>query len=85
MRRDFREIGVNVMVAPPPTGGMLTRVQVLMDEADWLKRGLFRRFMDVAVRAERMRQAGEPYPPASPSGTGWVNGSCAARSATCSG
>ena len=63
MRRDFREIGVNVMVAPPAYWeGMLTRVQVLMDEADWLKRGLFRRFMDVAVRAERMRQAGEPLP-----------------------
>ena len=63
MRRDFREIGVNVMVAPPAYWeGMLTRVQVLMGEADWLKRGLFRGFMNVAVRVERMRQAGEPVP-----------------------
>ena len=63
MRRDFREIGVNVMVAPPAYWeGMLTRVQVLMDEADWLKRGIFRKFMEVAVRVERMRQAGEPVP-----------------------
>ena len=62
-RRDFREIGVTVMVGPPAYWeGMLTRIQVLMDEADWLKRGLYRRFMDVAVRAERMRQAGTPMP-----------------------
>ena len=64
MRRDFREIGVNVMVAPPAYWeGMLTRVQVLMDEADWLKRGLFRVCMNVALRVERMRQAGESAPP----------------------
>ena len=63
MRRDFREIGVTVMVAPPAYWeGMLTRVQILMDEADWLKRGLFRGFMDVAVRVERMRQAGSAVP-----------------------
>ena len=63
LRRDFREIGVTVMVGPPAYWeGMLTRVQVLMDEADWLKRGLFRRFMGVAVRVERMRQAGAPVP-----------------------
>ena len=62
-RRDFREIGVTVMVGPPAYWeGMLTRIQVLMDEADWLKRGLYRRFMDVAVRVERIRQAGTPIP-----------------------
>lgn len=59
LRRDFRELGVTVMVGPPAYWeGMLTRVQVLMDEADRLKRGLFRHFMAVAVRVERMRQAG---------------------------
>ena len=64
MRRDFREVGVTVMVAPPAYWeGMLTRVQILMDEADWLKRGLFRKFMDVAVRVERRRQTGSPVPP----------------------
>ena len=64
-RRDFREIGVTVMVGPPAYWeGMLTRIQVLMDEADWLKRGLFRRFMNVAVRVERTRQAGDPIPAA---------------------
>ena len=63
LRRDFREIGVTVMVGPPAYWeGMLTRVQVLMDEADWLKRGLFRRFMDIAVRVERMRQSDRPVP-----------------------
>ena len=63
LRRDFREIGVTVMVGPPAYWeGMLTRVQVLMDEADWLKRGLFRKFMDVAVRSERIRQTGTPVP-----------------------
>ena len=63
LRRDFREIGVTVMVGPPAYWeGMLTRVQVLMGEADWLKRGLFRKFMGVAVRAERMRQSGTPVP-----------------------
>ena len=63
IRRDFREIGVTVMVGPPAYWeGMLTRIQILMDEADWLKRGLYRRFMDIAVRAERLRQAGTPIP-----------------------
>ena len=63
MRRDFREVGVTVMVAPPAYWeGMLTRVQILMNEADRVKRGLFRKFMDVAVRVERMRQAGAAVP-----------------------
>ncbi len=63
MRRDFRELGVTVMVGPPAYWeGMLTRIQVQMDEADRLKRGLFRHFMAVAVRVERMRQAGRTPP-----------------------
>lgn len=61
MRRDFREIGVTVMVAPPAYWeGMLTRVQVLMDEADPIKRGLFHHFMRHALKVERKVQAGEP-------------------------
>ena len=84
-RRDFREIGVTVMVGPPAYWeGMLTRIQVLMDEADWLKRGLFRKFMDVAVRVERMRQSGTRCRPASRSSTRWATGSSAGHSATSS-
>ena len=63
LRRDFREIGVTVMVGPPAYWeAMLTRIQILIDEADWLKRGLFRKFMAVALRVERMRQAGSAVP-----------------------
>ncbi|MDP7152778.1 MAG: AMP-binding protein, partial [Paracoccaceae bacterium] len=42
LSRDFRESGPTVTVAPPAVWeGLLTRIQVRMEDADWLKRGLF--------------------------------------------
>ncbi len=64
LQRDYREIGPTIVVAPPAAWeGLLTRIQVRMEEADWLKRGLYKRAMAVALRVERMRQAGQPIPP----------------------
>jgi len=62
MRRDVREIGPTMMVMPPAVlEAGLTRVQVLMNEADWLKRGLYNYFMGVAVKVEKgLREGKQP-------------------------
>ncbi|NKC11739.1 MAG: AMP-binding protein [Gammaproteobacteria bacterium] len=63
LQRDYREIGPTIVVAPPAAWeGTLTRIQVRMDEADWLKRALFNTFMEVALKVERMRQRGAAIP-----------------------
>ena len=60
MRRDYRDIGPTFMVAPPAVFEQgLTRVQVLMEEADFIKRGLYNFFMGVAVKVEELKQAGK--------------------------
>jgi long-chain acyl-CoA synthetase len=63
LSRDFRESGPTVTVAPPAVWeGLLTRIQVRMEDADWLKRGLFNAAMNLALKVERMQQAGTPVP-----------------------
>tara|TARA_B100000315_G_scaffold220253_1_gene222759 strand:+ start:131 stop:2065 length:1935 start_codon:yes stop_codon:yes gene_type:complete len=61
LARDFRESGPTVTVAPPAVWeGLLTRIQVRMDDADWLKRTLFNAAMDLSLKVERLQQAGQP-------------------------
>ena len=62
-RRDFREIGPTLFLGPPrqwETAG--TNIQVRMEEADWLKRGLFNRFMSIGLKIEERRQENLPIP-----------------------
>jgi long-chain acyl-CoA synthetase len=60
LRRDYREIGPAIVVAPPAVWeDMVTRIQVRMDEADWLKKGLYGTFMATAVAVERAKQHGQ--------------------------
>jgi long-chain acyl-CoA synthetase len=62
-RRDLREIGPTLFLAAPRQWeSTATTIQVRMEEADWIKRGLFERFMSVGYRIERLRQAGRPVP-----------------------
>ena len=63
MARDFRESGPTLTVAPPAVWeGLLTRIQVRMDDADWLKRTFFNAAMHVSLKVERLQQAGQPVP-----------------------
>lgn len=48
---DMREIGPTYYFAPPRVlEGLLTQVSIRMEDAGWVKRGLYRRFMDLARR-----------------------------------
>jgi long-chain acyl-CoA synthetase len=48
---DMREIGPSYYFAPPRVlENLLTQVSIRMEDASWLKRWLYRRFMDVAGR-----------------------------------
>ena len=49
---DMREIGPSYYFAPPRVlEALLTQVSIRMEDASWIKRWLYRRFMDVANRA----------------------------------
>jgi long-chain acyl-CoA synthetase len=55
--RDYREIGPSIVIAPPRNWeALVTQIQVRMEEADWLKRGLYKYFMDVALKVELARE-----------------------------
>jgi long-chain acyl-CoA synthetase len=61
--RDYRDLGPTLVLAPPRNWeATLTQIQVRMQEADWIKRGLYDRFMGVALRVERLRQEHKPVP-----------------------
>ena len=63
-RRDLREIGPTVLIAPPRIwDGMLADIETRASQATGMKRALFGRFRSVAERAERHRAAGESVPP----------------------
>ncbi|MEM7254866.1 MAG: AMP-binding protein [Pseudomonadota bacterium] len=63
LQRDYREIGPSVVVAPPAAWeGMLTRVQVRMEEADKFKRRIYEKYMKVALEVERLKESGESIP-----------------------
>ena len=62
-QRDYREIGPTIVFAPPRSWEAgLTLMQVRMEEADRVKRGLYKFFMNAALRVEALRQAGKPVP-----------------------
>jgi len=64
LQRDFREIGPTIMVAPPAIWEqMLTRVQVRMEEADWLKRRVYQAAINAALEVERSRRNGGSISP----------------------
>ncbi len=57
---DLREIAPTLYFSSPRAwSNMLTRIQVGMDEAPGLKRGLYRHFMPFAVELERRRLSGQ--------------------------
>ncbi len=59
--RDLREIAPTVFFSSPRAwAGMITRIQVGMDESTPLKRRLYEHFMAFAIDLERRRLAGNP-------------------------
>jgi long-chain acyl-CoA synthetase len=62
-RRDLREIGPTILIAPPGIWeNMLTDIETRAAQASGLKRGLFAGFKTIAERAGRHREAGEAVP-----------------------
>jgi long-chain acyl-CoA synthetase len=60
---DLREIGPTFFFAPPRTfEQMLTRVMIRMEDAGFLKRHLFRIFIDIARRYGEQMLDGRPVP-----------------------
>ena len=63
-RRDLREIGPTILVAPPRIWeNTLTDIETRAAQASGLKSVLFAGFRAIAERAEQHRQAGENVPP----------------------
>ena len=62
VRGDFREIGPNVVFAPPRVWeNLLAQCQVRIDDADWLKRSVTRGLVGAAMRSARAAlQGGAP-------------------------
>ena len=61
--QDLREIGPTYFFAPPRIfETILTQVMIRMEDASWIKRGLFRYFMGVAKRAGIRILEGKPVP-----------------------
>ena len=58
---DMREIGPTYYFAPPRVlEGLLTQVTIRMEDASWVKRRLFRHFMDLARRVGARILDGQP-------------------------
>ena len=63
-RRDLREIGPTILIAPPRIWeNTLADIETRAAQATPLKRALFADFRAIAERAEQHRQAGESVPP----------------------
>jgi long-chain acyl-CoA synthetase len=63
-RRDLREIGPTILIAPPRIWeNTLVDVETRAAQASRLKRSLFAGFRAIAERAARHREAGEDMPP----------------------
>ena len=59
--RNLREIAPTYYLAAPRSwDNLLTQVQVRMEDSTWLKKTLYRFFMDQAVAAEKRKLAGQP-------------------------
>jgi long-chain acyl-CoA synthetase len=60
---DMREIGPTYYFAPPRVlEGLLTQVTIRMEDASWVKRRMFRHFMDLARRVGGALLDGRPVP-----------------------
>ncbi|MEE8435290.1 MAG: AMP-binding protein, partial [bacterium] len=58
--QDLREIGPNFFFAPPRIWeNILTGVMIRMEDAGWIKRGLFRYFTGLATRIQKKRNRKE--------------------------
>ncbi len=65
VRQDYREIGPTVTFAPPRIWeSLLSQLQVRLEDADPLKRGLARFFVARAMRAAAVALEGKPVPAA---------------------
>lgn len=63
VQENLREIGPHVMFSPPRIwGDMVTRVQVRIQDAGWLKRKLWEFFLPVGLRVADARFAHQPVP-----------------------
>lgn len=59
--QDLREIGPTLFFGPPRVWeNLLTSVMIRMDDAAWIKRKLFRYFVDQAVRMQKRRTRSGP-------------------------
>jgi long-chain acyl-CoA synthetase len=62
-RRDLREVGPTLFLGPPRQWETsATTIQVRMEEADWIKGGLYRRFLALGHRREALLQERQPVP-----------------------
>jgi len=62
-RRDWREIGPSILLAPPPVWeNALADIETRAAQASRLKRAIFSRFRKLAERAEQYRESGERIP-----------------------
>jgi len=60
---DMREIGPTYVFAPPRIWeNILTQVMIKMEDAAWIKQKMFRFFLNVASRVEKLRMAHNPVP-----------------------
>jgi long-chain acyl-CoA synthetase len=64
IQRDYREIGPTILFAPPRNWeNVLTRIQVRMEEAGWVKRWAYDRFMGIALAHEQALKNGRAPSP----------------------
>jgi long-chain acyl-CoA synthetase len=60
---DMREIGPTYIFCPPRIWeNLLTQVMIKMDDAAWIKQKMFRYFLNVAEKVEKLRIGGESVP-----------------------
>jgi long-chain acyl-CoA synthetase len=63
VQRDLREIGPTILIGPPRIWeNLLTEVRTRMEDADRLKRWMYRRFVALAHDVEAARMTGERVP-----------------------
>lgn len=61
--RDLREIGPTLFLCPPRVWeGLLTSIQTRVEDADWLKRWLYRRFLALGLQVADYQMQRTPIP-----------------------
>ena len=83
---DLREIGPTYYFAPPRVfENLLTQVMIRMEDASWIKRTIFHKYLEVARRCgARTSSTASRSRPATACSTGSAACWCTARSRTCS-